>query len=57
MLGVSESLLEKLVKDGKLRGPVHFPGHRIARYDYEYLRADWEALREQAEAINPWDEP
>ena len=55
MLGISESLLETLVRNGRLRGPVHIPGHRIARYDFEYLRADWEALREEAEATNPWD--
>jgi hypothetical protein len=54
-LGISESLLAKLVQDGKLRGPVNIPGHRVCRYDYEQLRADWQALREQPEDANPWD--
>ncbi len=54
-LGISESLLEKLVKDGKLHPPVPIPGHRASRYDFQRLREDWQKMREEAEAANPWD--
>jgi hypothetical protein len=54
-LGISESVLEKLVKSGKLRKPVPVPGCRLSLYDYEGLRLDFQAWRE-ASGENSWDE-
>jgi len=54
-LGISESLLEDLVKAGKVHKPVPIPGHRARRYDYQQLIADWQAWSEEPEVTNPWD--
>jgi hypothetical protein len=55
MLGISESLLEELVRDRKLRPPVKVPGHRVSLFGYRQLVEDWEAMSQRAEEANPWD--
>jgi hypothetical protein len=43
-LGISKGLLERYVKEGKMRGPVQVPGSRRKVYILEHLRSDWESL-------------
>ncbi len=56
-LNISRSTLEKFVKDRLFSPPVKIPGHRLVRYDWERLRADWAALRDRSEneEDNEWD--
>lgn len=58
-LGISKSSLEKLVREGKIRPPIDFPGLKgVKVFDRERLQLDWQALRDEAqsEQANPWDE-
>jgi hypothetical protein len=57
-LGVSSATLARLVSDGKIRRPVTL-SRGVVLYDFQRLRSDWEALRDDLEAanngVNPWD--
>jgi hypothetical protein len=57
-LGVSLATLARLVSEGKIRRPVSL-SRGVVLYDFQRLRSDWEALRDDLEAAsdgeNPWD--
>jgi hypothetical protein len=58
-LGISRSTLMRLVEVGKIRRPVVLL-RGIVLFDFERLRDDWEALRDETLAANddspnPWD--
>lgn len=58
-LGISKSSLDNLVRMGKIRAPVSFPGLKNVKvFDREQLYQDWQALRDegQSEQPNPCDE-
>jgi len=56
-LGISKGLLERNVKDGKIRGPVPVPGSTRKVYILEHLLADWRSLLEEHldGSVNEWD--
>jgi excisionase family DNA binding protein len=55
VLGISESFLAKLVKEGKIRAPVSVR-KGVSLFDADWLRADWEALRDEClNGENEWD--
>ncbi len=54
-LCIRKASLVKLVEEGKFRPPVALLKN-VPRFDAEWLRADWQALRDSLQANgNPWD--
>jgi hypothetical protein len=55
-LGISQSLFEKLVKDGYIDPPVAVPGSRIRVYCWQRLQDNFRAWRELGEdGPSEWD--
>jgi hypothetical protein len=55
-MGISQSLFQRLEKEGHITPPVQVPGSSVKLYEFQTLIDDLRRWREGQQEVNEWDE-